>query len=137
MNSVRYSKRFDYLRLRLDFLWSSVNIQFIKQAKCVHYLLLFDFARLSDVLLPKQFYDHLLQMMCLIYLTEGQAVSYSTTIPQMKRLGENIVVRFPCLYTERHCVEVSHPAIHIADTVRDFGLSINYTTVNFENQLSE
>ena len=39
----------------------------------------------------------------------------------LQRLYQTLVVSFPRLYTDRHCVQVIHSIMHIPDTVNDFG----------------
>lgn len=84
--------------------------------------------------LQKKYYNHLLQLVCLLHLAENRQI-LNTDLETMQKLGESFVVAFPKLYTNRHCVQVVHSIFHIAATVHDFGPMTNYTTFNFENNL--
>ncbi|CAF1505410.1 unnamed protein product [Adineta ricciae] len=96
-------------------------------------LLLFGYVIFSNIL-PNAFYNHLLQLVCLLHLAENRRIP-THNIMIMQSLGESFVVEFPLLYTERHYVQVVHSVVHIAATVRDFGPLTHYTTFNFEDQL--
>lgn len=98
-------------------------------------LLLFGYVIFANIL-PKKYYDHLLQLVCLLHLAENRCI-HDYDVDIIQRLGENFVVSFCHLYTDRHCVSVVHSVVHIAATVRDFGPLTNYTTFNFENQLGK
>lgn len=84
--------------------------------------------------LRKKYYDHLLQLVVLMHLAESREIN-SMEQSMIKRLCHSFVLSFPVLYSERHCVQVVHSAIHISDTVNDFGPLNHYTTFNFENDL--
>ena len=98
-------------------------------------LLLFGYV-IFDEILPKKYYNHLLQLACLLHLAENRH-RHKDDIEVMEKLGTSFVVSFPHLYTKRHCVQVVHSVFHIASTVRYFGPLSNYTTFNFENQLGK
>ena len=86
--------------------------------------------------LHQNYYDHLLQFVSLLHLAESRSISHEN-LDVMQALGENFVVSFARLYTDRHCVQVVHSVIHIAATVRDYGPLTRYTTFNFENHLGK
>ena len=96
-------------------------------------LLLFGYAIFANIL-SKKYYNHLLQLVCLLHLAENRRIQ-DYDIDIIQKLGESFVISFSHLYTNRHCVSVVHSVVHIAATVRDFGPLTNYTTFNFENQL--
>lgn len=96
-------------------------------------LLPFGYIIFADFL-PQKFYNHLLQLVCLMHLTESRCIP-EANIEVMRKLGENFVASFPDLYTKRHCVQVIHSVVHVPTTVRQFGPLTNYTTFNFENCL--
>lgn len=87
-------------------------------------------------ILPKKYYNHLLQLVCLLHLAESRCIS-SFKIKIIKKLSEEFVVSFSDLYTKRHCVQVVHSVTHIAATVQDFGPLTSYTTFHFEDQLGK
>jgi hypothetical protein len=76
----------------------------------------------------------LLQLVVIMHLAEGREIT-SVDEEMIKRLCCSFVVKFPQLYTPRHCVQVVHSILHISDTVHDFGPVTNYTTFHFENDL--
>jgi hypothetical protein len=96
-------------------------------------LLLFGYVIFANIL-SKKYYDHLLQLVCLLHLAENRRILHCD-ITIIQKLGETFVISFSHLYTNRHCMSVVHSVLHIADTVRDFGPLTTYTTFNFENQL--
>lgn len=96
-------------------------------------LLLFGHVILANIL-PKKYYDHLLQLVYLLHLAENRRI-VNSDITIMQKLSKSFVVSFSHLYTSRHCVQVVHSISHIAASVQDFGPMTHYTTFNFENQL--
>lgn len=84
--------------------------------------------------LKRKYYDHLLQLVAIMHLAEGRAIT-RVEEEMINRLCRNFVVTFPQLYTPRHCVQVVHSILHISETVHDFGPVTNYTTFHFENDL--
>ena len=98
-------------------------------------LLLFGHVIFADFL-PEVFYEHFLQLVCLLHLAENRRIRRDN-ISIMEKLGQNFVLQFSVLYTDRHCVQVVHSIVHITSTIRDFGPLTNYTTFNFEDQLGE
>lgn len=98
-------------------------------------LLLFGYVIFAEIL-PKNYYNHLLQLVCLLHLAENRRID-KNDIKVIETLGASFVVSFSHLYTNRHCVQVVHSVFHIASTVRCFGPLTNYTTFNFENQLGK
>ena len=98
-------------------------------------LLLFGHVIFRKVL-QKRFYNQLIQLVVIIHLGEGRQINKSDQ-QLIYRLSQEFVVSFPQLYTNRHCVQVVHSVIHIADTVHDFGPLSNYTSFQFENDLGK
>ncbi|CAM4791834.1 unnamed protein product [Rotaria magnacalcarata] len=96
-------------------------------------LLLFGHVIFAEIL-PKMYYDHLLQLVCLLHLAENRRI-HKDDVKVIEKLGTNFVISFSRLYTPRHCVQVVYSVFHIGATVRYFGPLTNYTTFNFENQL--
>ncbi|CAF1528663.1 unnamed protein product [Adineta ricciae] len=96
-------------------------------------LLLFGHA-IFKAILPKRFYDHLLQLVVIMHLAEGREID-KLDIRIITRLCHSFLIKFSLLYTERHCVQVVHSILHVPDTVQDFGPLTNYTTFHFENDI--
>jgi hypothetical protein len=96
-------------------------------------LLLFGHVIFKNVL-KKKYYMHLLKLVLMMHLSESRQVHHSY-INTIKHLGQNFVIDFSKLYTNRHCVQVVHSLLHVSATVRDFGPLSNYTTFQFENEL--
>ncbi len=87
-------------------------------------------------MLRKRFYDHLLQLVVLMYLAEGREID-KLDIDIIRRLSNNFVICYSKLYSDRHCLPVVHSVIHIPQTVKDFGPLTNYTTFQFENDIGK
>lgn len=96
-------------------------------------LLLFGHA-IFKRLLPKRFYDNLLQLVVIMYISESRQIE-QCDIDIVARLCRNFVVTFSHLYGDRHCVQVIHSVVHVAETLHSFGPLTNFTTFNFENDL--
>ena len=83
-------------------------------------------------LLKIKYYDHVLQLVAIMYLAEGTEIT-SVDEEMINRLCRSFIVTFPHLYTSQHCVQVVHSILHISEMVHDFGPVTNYTTFHFEN----
>ncbi|CAF3863670.1 unnamed protein product [Rotaria magnacalcarata] len=86
--------------------------------------------------LQQRYYNHLLQLVVLMHLAEKRKID-NVDLKIIQQLSRSIVVSFPELYSDRHCVQVVHSVLHIGDTVDDFGPITNYTTFQFENDLGK
>ena len=86
--------------------------------------------------LKRKYYDHLQQLVAIMHLAEGRAIS-KVDEEMINLLCRSFVVTFPQLYTPRHCIQVVHSILHIPETVHDFGPVTNYTTFHFENDLGK
>ena len=71
-----------------------------------------------------------------MHLAEGRQINKSDQ-QLIYQLSQEFVVSFPQLDTNRHCVQVVHSVIHIADIVNDFGPLSNYTSFQFENDFGK
>ena len=96
-------------------------------------LLLYGHIIFKNVLKTK-YYNHFLKLVLMMHLSENRRI-YPSYVGVIDRLGKSFVAKFPKLYTARHCVQVVHSLVHIADTVHDFGPVHTFTTFQFENEL--